>query len=247
MTCLMMTSLGVYVLGAAEYQERREVEAHLPHCPLCRAELIRLAPIPGLLATVPPEAAPRLQRDVVALPPGQNAQQEAAQPAAALPSGARRIRSGRRLRVGRLAGSLAGLAASLAAAAALITGTWGASPPRPHGHTAAPVTLSGTSGASQVHATARLLATSWGTSIRLTVRGVPLNVRCRLVVRSRAGGTETTGLWEAWREGPITVPASAAWRPSDIASLKVMAGARTLVTIKSERLTPAGPASRSGR
>jgi hypothetical protein len=98
-----------------------------------------------------------------------------------------------------------------------------------------------------VHATARLLATSWGTSIRLTVSGVPLNVRCRLVVRSIAGGTETTGLWEAWREGPIMVPASAAWRPSDIASLAVVAGTRTLVTMSSARLTPAGSSSQSAR
>ena len=225
MTCPMMTSLGVYVLGAAEHDERRKIEAHLPHCQSCRAELVRLAPIPGLLATVPQDAVLRLQREVAA----------------------ERIRPGGRPRTGRLAGSLAALAASVAVATALITGTWGASSPAPpDGHTT-PVTMSGTSRASHVHATARLLATSWGTSIRLTVRGVPLNVRCRLVVRSRAGGTETTGLWEAWREGPITVPASAAWRPSDIASLAVMAGARTLVTIKSARLSPASPESHSGR
>ncbi len=236
MTCLMMTSLGVYVLGAAEHEERRKVEAHLPHCQSCRAELLRLAPIPGLLATVPPEAAPRLQRDA------------AVRPATALPGRVRRIRSGGRLRGGRIAGSLAGLAASLAAAAALITGPWGASSPtRPGGNPAAPVTLSGASRASHVHASARLLATSWGTSIRLTVRGVPLNVRCRLVVRSTAGGTETTGLWEAWRDGPITVPASADWRPSEIASLAVMAGARTLVTMRSAPLAPTSPGPRSGR
>ncbi|HEX6934527.1 MAG TPA: zf-HC2 domain-containing protein [Streptosporangiaceae bacterium] len=224
MTCLMMTSLGVYVLGAAEHDERRKIEAHLPHCESCRAELVRLAPIPGLLAAVPPEAVPRLRAGAAAAP-------DAARRAAEEDPDAPRI-SGRRMRGGRLAGTLAGLAASAAAAAVLITGGLGSSSPaRSGGHTAVPVTLSGTSRASHVRATAQLLATSWGTSIQLTVRGVPLNVRCRLVVRSTAGGTETTGLWEAWREGPITVPASAAWRPSDIASLAVMAGKRTLVTI----------------
>jgi Putative zinc-finger len=228
MTCLMMTSLGVYVLGAADHEERLKVEAHLPHCASCRAELVRLAPIPGLLATVPPDAAPRLQRDAAA--------QHVAEP-----------RGGRRFRPsGRLSGALAGLAACVAAAAVLIAGPWdGSSPARPGGHAA--VTLSGNSRASHVHATARLLATSWGTSIRLTVRGVPLNVPCRLVVRSTAGGTETTGLWEAWREGSITVPASADWRPSDISSLAVMSGKRTLVTIKSAPLGPTGPPPRSGR
>jgi len=221
MTCLMMTSLGVYVLGAAEPDERKKVETHLPHCEACRAELLRLAPIPGLLAMVPPEAAPRQEHDQA---------------------------RGRRRRSGRLVGSLAGLAAAGAAAAILITGVWGgSSPSRPGGGTAAPVMLSGTSRSSHVHATARLLATSWGTSIRLTIRGVPLNVRCRLVVTSRAGGTETSGIWDAWREGPITVPASAAWRPSDISSLAIMAGPRTLVTIKSAHAGPAGSPSHAGQ
>lgn len=223
MTCLMMTSLGVYVLGAAEREERRKVEEHLPQCESCRAELIRLAPLPGLLAAVPPEAAPRQPREVVKEP-----------------SAARQARPGRRV---RWLPGVTGLAVSAAAAAVLITGPFG-SPARPGGHQVAPVTLSGTSRASHVHATARLLATSWGTSIRLTVRGVPVNVRCRLVVRSTAGGAETTGLWEAWRDGPITVPASADWRPSDIASLAVVAGHTTLVTIKS---APLSPASRAGR
>jgi hypothetical protein len=88
-----------------------------------------------------------------------------------------------------------------------------------------------------------MLDTSWGTSIRLTIRGAPINERCRLVVRSKAGGTETTGVWEAWRDGPITVPASAALRTSDIASLAIMAGARTLVTITASPPSAAGPSS----
>ncbi|MGN6796476.1 MAG: anti-sigma factor family protein [Streptosporangiaceae bacterium] len=239
MTCLMMTSLGVYVLGAAGHDERRKVEAHLPHCHACRAELMRLAPIPGLLAMVPPAAAPRPRSGEVARPAN-------SQPAVARPDRMARVKPGGRRRSGRLIGSLAALAASAAFAAVLITGILGtSSPARRGGHAAAPVTLSGTNRASHVHAKVTLLATSWGTRIRLTVRGVPINVRCRLVVRSTVGGTETTGLWEAWREGPITVPASAAWRPSDISSLAVMAGARTLVTIKPARPGSAGQRSSS--
>ena len=53
MTCTMMMSLGVYVLGAAGTEERQRLEAHLPTCPACRAELTRLAPLPGLLAGIP--------------------------------------------------------------------------------------------------------------------------------------------------------------------------------------------------
>ncbi|HZC40690.1 MAG TPA: zf-HC2 domain-containing protein, partial [Streptosporangiaceae bacterium] len=46
-------SLGVFVLGAADAAERQRVAGHLPGCPDCRAELARLAPLPGLLAQVP--------------------------------------------------------------------------------------------------------------------------------------------------------------------------------------------------
>lgn len=53
MTCPMTPHLGVYVLGAADAGERLLVEAHLEGCPVCRWELMRLAPLPGLLARVP--------------------------------------------------------------------------------------------------------------------------------------------------------------------------------------------------
>src|SRR5690242_801017 len=53
MTCPMMMSLGVYVLGAADSAERRRLEAHLPGCQECQTELRRLAPLPGLLADIP--------------------------------------------------------------------------------------------------------------------------------------------------------------------------------------------------
>ena len=44
---------GVYVLGAADAEESRRVQAHLPGCPACRAELALLTPLPDLLARVP--------------------------------------------------------------------------------------------------------------------------------------------------------------------------------------------------
>ncbi|MBO0818335.1 MAG: zf-HC2 domain-containing protein, partial [Actinobacteria bacterium] len=58
MSCQMMMSLGVYLLGAADPGERARVEAHLPGCPVCQAELTRLAPLPGLLADVPNDLRP---------------------------------------------------------------------------------------------------------------------------------------------------------------------------------------------
>jgi hypothetical protein len=92
-----------------------------------------------------------------------------------------------------------------------------------------------------VSATAALTATSWGTSIQLRLRGLPLNVPCRLIVHSRTGASEVSGVWDAWSDGPISVPASAGWRPADISSLEVATAAKTLVTISAahrERHSP---------
>jgi hypothetical protein len=208
MSCQMMMSLGVYLLGAADAGERTRVEAHLPGCWVCQAELMRLAPLPGLLADVPIDLRPAGQ-----LP------SEAAGQAA---PGRTRGRPGRRWRV-------AAVAACLAAAAGAAAGFWLA--PTGTARRPATVTLSGANPGMHVSATAALTATSWGTSIELSLRGLPLNVPCRLIVHSRTGATEVSGVWDAWSDGPVSVPASAGWRPSDIASLEVATPAKTLVTI----------------
>jgi hypothetical protein len=248
MTCQMMMSLGVYVLGAADAEESRRVQAHLPGCLACRAELALLTPLPGALARVPEDmlaawrhqdraaghrphgdAGQRLDRSTVR-PPGPAAGQSPPVSSRGRSAPARsRGRSAPARSRGRSARTwrAAAIAASVAAAAA--GAFWLA--PRAANHRPATVTLSGANPARHVTATAALTATSWGTSIELRVDGLPLNVPCRLIVRSRAGATEVTGVWDAWRAGPITVPASAGWRPSDIASLQVATAARGLVTI----------------
>lgn len=49
MTCPSTVTLGAYLLGALDPQERYEFESHLGGCETCRTELIRLAPLPGML------------------------------------------------------------------------------------------------------------------------------------------------------------------------------------------------------
>jgi hypothetical protein len=82
-----------------------------------------------------------------------------------------------------------------------------------------------------VRVTVTLTGTSWGTSIRLLASGLPVNQPCRLIVRSRSGVTEVAGTWDAWRAGQFSIPASAGWRPTDIASLQVTTTSRNLVTV----------------
>jgi anti-sigma-K factor RskA len=207
----MMMSLGVYVLGAADAGERRLLEAHLPGCRDCQRELRRLAPLPGLLAGVPvsvrdPSAAPVRQ----AVPT-----RRAAAPARAAARGSTRLR-------------WAAAAAAFLAAVGTGSGLWLSSG---GGRQPAGVTLAAADPATHVSATAILTPTEWGSSIQLRMRGLPENVDCRLVIRAKDGRTETGGVWDAWRPGPVSVPASASWLPSDIASLEVATVAGNLLTI----------------
>jgi Putative zinc-finger len=216
MTCPMMMSLGVYVLGAADPAERRRLEAHLPGCQECLAELRRLAPLPGLLAGIP--------ESVRAAPPAPGCQ---AAPARRAPA---RGRTRRHLAV----------AAAACLAAGVTGGVWLSS--GSGGRPATMLTFAGTDSVTRVSATATVTATSWGSSIQLQVSGLPQNVECRLVVRSAAGRTEVSGAWDAWAKGPESIPGSASWLPSDIASLEVRTSAENLVTMRASH-----PAAEAGR
>lgn len=219
MTCPMMMHLGVYALGAADDQEQAAVASHLETCADCRAELAGLEPLPGLLARVPESrwaASPH------------------ATPARRRPAHRMRTRSRQ----------VIATTAAASAAAGAAGGFWLARP-GPATVAAPAITATAANPATHVRATVSLTGTSWGTSIQLVADGLPLNVPCSLIVHSRSGGTEITGVWDAWSKGPITVPASAGWRPRDIASLQVATETRTLVTITTGR-SSAAPASNPG-
>jgi hypothetical protein len=218
MNCQFTVFLGTYVLGVADNGERRLLEDHLPGCGVCRKELMRLAPLPGLLSRVPDDQ----------LPEGLSAA------AAGRPGRRRRWR----MVAATAAAAAAGLAAGLVSAASFgITGgpTAAGGPRVAHsgGHAAKPraVIFTGANRATHVEATAALTPTSWGAKIQLQLRGVPTGITCQLVVHSRGGGEEVAGVWNAWSKGPVAVPGSAAWRPSDIASLQVTTARGNLVTI----------------
>lgn len=226
MTCPITVRLGAYALGAADAAERVLVETHLAACPACRVELARLEPLPGLLARVPVKL---LRADP---------------PPAGLPGrapAARITRTGTaRARKARAAAGHWRSVASVAAAAALgaAGGFWLSHPSASQPAVSPPpaaVTLSGANPVTHVRVTVTLTGTSWGTSIRLLAWGLPLNQPCRLLVRSRTGGTEVTGVWDAWSAGPVSVPASAGWRPADISSLQVATTSRNLVTVTAGR------------
>ena len=222
MTCPMTMSLGVYVLGAADHAERRRLEAHLPGCQECLAELSRLAPLPGLLAGIPENVRAVAQapdRQAVPLVPGRQA----------VPPRRARGRSRRHLAV----------AVAACLAAGVTGGIWLSS--GSDGRPATMLTFAGTDSATHVTATATVTATSWGSSIQLQVSGLPENVECFLVVRSVADRTEVSGAWDAWAKGPASIPGSTSWLPSDIASLEVTTSAKRLLTMSASH-----PAAKAG-
>lgn len=212
MKCPITMSLGIYVLGAADSAERQRLEDHLPSCSACQEELRRLAPLPGLLAGIPE----RMRE------PGRALGGQATPPHRTLPHSGARFRWA--------------AAAAACLAAAVTSGFWLSS--GAGGRHATAQTFAGANLATHVSATATLTATSWGTSIELHVRGLPENVECHLVVRSRTGRTEVSGVWDDWQHGPVSIPASASWLPSDIASLQVTTATRNLVTISVARQPP---------
>lgn len=230
MTCPITVRLGVYVLGAADAPEQALVESHLASCEECQAELVRLEPLPVLLARVPVSL---LRADPPpARPPGRA-------PAAPVT----RTRTTARRKAPASAGRWRGVAGVAAAAVLGAAGGFWLSHPGPSqpavSSRPAAITLSGANAVTHVRVTVTLTGTSWGSSIRLLAWGLPLNQMCRLIVSSRAGATEVTGAWDAWSAGPVSIPASAAWRPADISSLRVATTSRNLVTVTAVR--PAAP------
>jgi hypothetical protein len=175
------TDLGAYVLGALEPADRREVEEHVRGCPSCAAELAGFRTLPRLLDMVDPDdlqAAPvEPSRDLF--------ERVSAAAAAERRSGAGR----RRLLVA------AAVVAVLGAGAGVTSRLLG---PDEETH-------------SVVAGTVRMTVTATergdGTSLDVTVAGVPARTNCTLVVVDRDGERHRAGEWaatyagEAWFKG----------------------------------------------
>jgi putative zinc finger protein len=141
---------GAYVLGALSDAERADFEEHLRTCPACTERVRELAPLPALLAGVPPEAYGGGVDDM---------------PETLLPALLGRVQAERRRRHW-LALGLSGLAAACLVALAVIA--W----PGTNGTTsgdARPQAMSAVL-STPVHATAALIDVAWGTRIQLKCR-----------------------------------------------------------------------------
>lgn len=73
MSCQHTVDVGAYLFGSLDLKERSAFEKHLRTCDACQAEMLRLAPLPGLLGRLSLEEAENLD-EIPACPPKPNHQ-----------------------------------------------------------------------------------------------------------------------------------------------------------------------------
>jgi hypothetical protein len=189
--------LGAHALGLLDAAQSRAVEQHLAGCPACRREWEELRGMVHLLDDVPPEAFLEGTPDADLL----------------LQRTVRQVRGEAALQRRRRRFLLTGVAAAVAAvvmAGGVLVGRETAPPPAV---VAAPGAVQLTGGGDPgVSMTATLTpATGW---VRLTtsVKGIPPDERCYVIVVARDGTREIAGSWlvsqSGWRDG-VTLDGSA--------------------------------------
>ncbi|MGW3248634.1 zf-HC2 domain-containing protein [Streptomyces sp. NPDC001070] len=250
-------ALGGYVLGTLPPAEREQARVHLTECDECRAEHIRLSGLSALLATVSVaeaagrtapaadgEPADRLVARAAKSTQGPSPARPVA-PATPAPQAGALDRllgqaAARRRRTWRL--QLAGAAACLTFIAAAAGGTWlaatgspssQATPPGPTAP-AAWRTFSGSDPTTGVSATVKVYPSAWGSVLKVSAKGAPAGITCRLQAVGLGGARTDSATWRAGHYPPgTTIPGAVAMPPGAIEHFEMLAGnGHKLVTIR---------------
>lgn len=201
--------LGAYVLGALDPGDRAAVEAHLAGCPGCREELAELAGLPGLLGRLSLAEAEAAGSTPLADPgPLERAIAEL-------------ISRRHRLRRRRLA-TAAGAAVLIAGVAVGATVAGFPGDQRSPGTTTTGTTATATDSGTGVQAAATVLATPWGTSIRLTIAGVQPGERCQLIAVAQDGDRAIAGGWQITYTGQADITGATAIPRENLTALQVV-------------------------
>ena len=214
MTCPQAHLDGAFVLGALAPAERQEYERHLSGCAECAGAVRTLAGLPGLLG--------RVDAAVVSGPV------DVAAPPTLLPALVAEVR--RRERTRLLTTAALGAAAAVALVAGVLVG-WGllagADEPPPATATAPAAVAMRPVGGAPVDAQLALEDVAWGTRLSLTCTYTAPpehedgSATYVLVVRTKDGGTERVGTWEALPGRTLQVVGATASRRPDIAAVEV--------------------------
>jgi anti-sigma factor RsiW len=194
MTCSIDNELGAYVLDALEPDESEAVRAHLIGCPVCRAEVRRLADTAALLAL--------LTAQDIELLFGPKAVTGDTTPTRPRP------------RRGAWAAAAALLiGATTLGAARMVDGGPGRSPPG---------AVQVVDPATHVHAAVMVSRRSWGTQVHLALAGAYPRGSCSLVAHSRDGRSESAATWVADSKGAARVDAVTAIRADQLNEIDIM-------------------------
>jgi hypothetical protein len=228
-SCFQITSLGAYLLGALDPAERSVFERHLNTCTVCREELIRLAPLPGLLGQVnladleQPFDDPD-PYDNQPLPPLAVVRPEP-EPA---PERPRRplllVGVGLVLVLLVVAGVFLPRAIGGDAVRAADSQTTSSAPPPP--------TWSAMDGKTGVGASAAMVSHGWGTELRLRLKDVKPGLRCMVVLYAKTGTKEIGGWWGTSETDGEVIPGSSSFAVDGIDHLEVVADQQVLVTLR---------------
>jgi hypothetical protein len=242
-------TLGVYLLGALDPAERFAFESHLSYCEICRGELVRLAPLPGMLNQIapedfaddmPPTGVEEMGGVVVTRPPRVT---EPAQIPLQLPpepgelpkprkQASRRSEPVPRKRFGRV---LSAAAAVVVLAVGAVFG-WQAIrhdsvTPGQEG-----VVWSATSADGTARAEARLIDHEWGTELQMKLEGLPPGRGCYVMVYDHYGNKQVGGWWGTDHDPDDAIPGSVWIRRSKIDRLDFMLDDRKVaLTIEAPR------------
>jgi hypothetical protein len=214
-------SLGVYLLGALDPTERSAFESHLSYCEICRGELIRLAPLPGLLNQITPEDfadnLPPVGLEGVAVATQVQPVTEPV-PLPVSPPPVRSIDAEPKPRPRRYWRVTAAAAAVVILAVGGIFG-WSImredSVPPADG-----VTWSASEGSTSVDA--RLVDHEWGTEIQSKIHGLPPGKKCYLFVYDHYGNKEIAGWWGTDHDPNEEIPGSTSIMRSKIDRLEYL-------------------------
>lgn len=208
MTCREGTqSLGVYLLGALDADERAAVEAHLAVCPDCRNQLDDLAGIPPVLGRL---SLDDVMADVMAVPPAppEDLYERVAAQARAERDHVDEV-AVRRNRHRRLLAAAAAVVMLAGAGIGLFAAT--------RSHQTVFRTASG-----PVHMDVTLASAHSGTTLAVSVSGLPVDEHCRLIAISDSGARDVAGRWDATYSGRAQETGSTSIPRADLARLVLL-------------------------
>ena len=211
MSCQHTVDVGAYLFGSLDIEERAAFERHLGTCDACQAEVLRLAPLPGLLGRLSLEDVENLD-DVPDCPP--------------------RPRYHRRRVLVACAAVLVLLA--LTGGSFLLWPPQAppvAAPPSPSPPPLPPTWIS-EDAATGVNGEAEMVSKSWGTEMWFKLGDVKPGARCKVIVFDRRGQREVGGWWGSDHGPDERIPGSTSFRVDQIDRLEVSDESGLLVTLR---------------